>query len=203
MQRWCAQPDVNVLNHVRPERRADWPPAVLLVSSFVAGQGIQEWRAPDGQLHLGDNPPPGSEKIGESEWQVDASRFRDAEAPDSLAPSAGGRSSPSTSDGRVGEHAGRVVGVSDGDTITVLVDRREVRVRLAEIDTPEHGQPYGTRAKQVLAELVFGKQVRVAEVDRDRYGRVVGRVYVDGLDVNAEMVISDNYFWTTGKSNCR
>ena len=51
---------------------------------------------------------------------------------------------------------GRVVGISDGDTITVLTPGKEqVRVRLAEIDTPESGQPYGTRARQVLSELVF------------------------------------------------
>ena len=86
------------------------------------------------------------------------------------------------------ELAGKVVRITDGDTLRLLVDRREVKIRLAEIDTPERGQPYGSRAKEVLSELAFGKPARVAVVDRDRYGRTVGRVYVGNLDVNAELV---------------
>jgi len=87
------------------------------------------------------------------------------------------------------EYVGRVVGVSDGDTITLLdPGKRQIKVRLAEIDTPESGQPYGSRAKQELSRLVFGKTVTVKAQDTDRYGRTVGRVYVDTLDVNAEMV---------------
>ncbi|MCO6428234.1 MAG: thermonuclease family protein [Nitrosomonas communis] len=87
------------------------------------------------------------------------------------------------------EHIGRVVGVSDGDTITILDDRKQqIKVRLAEIDTPESAQPYGTRAKQELSRLVHGKTVIVKVRDIDRYGRTVGRVYADDIDVNAEMV---------------
>jgi endonuclease YncB( thermonuclease family) len=87
------------------------------------------------------------------------------------------------------EVRGRVVGITDGDTLTLLTDRREqVRVRLAEIDTPESGQPYGARSRQSLSDLVFRKSVRVAVIDTDRYGRTVGRVYVGAQDVNAEMV---------------
>jgi len=73
--------------------------------------------------------------------------------------------------------------------VTLLTaDQRPIKVRLAEIDAPESGQPYGSRAKQALANLAFGRQARVQVVDRDHYGRVVGRVYADGLDVNAELV---------------
>ena len=87
------------------------------------------------------------------------------------------------------EYMGRVVGVHDGDTITILdAGKRQIKVRLAEIDTPESRQPYGSRAKQELSRLVFGKTVTVKAQDTDRYGRTVGRVYADGLDVNAEMV---------------
>jgi micrococcal nuclease len=86
------------------------------------------------------------------------------------------------------EFVGKVVGVTDGDTITVLVERRAIKVRLAEIDTPEKGQPYGSHAKQALSGLVFGKVATVREQTRDRYGRTVGRVYVGGRDVNAELV---------------
>ena len=84
---------------------------------------------------------------------------------------------------------GRVVGISDGDTLTLLVNgREEVRIRLSEIDTPERGQPYGTRARQALSDLAFGKAVRVAVRDIDRYGRTVGRVHAGAQDINAEMV---------------
>jgi endonuclease YncB( thermonuclease family) len=85
-------------------------------------------------------------------------------------------------------YTGKVIGISDGDTIKILVDRTQRKIRLAEIDTPEKGQPYGKKAKQALSRLVFGKTVTVEKKDIDRYGRIVGRVYVDGVDVNAEMV---------------
>ena len=88
-----------------------------------------------------------------------------------------------------GDLTGRVVGITDGDTLTLLSQGREqVRVRLAEIDTPESGQPYGNRARQALSELAFGRSVRVVVQDTDRYGRAVGRVYAGPVDVNAEMV---------------
>jgi micrococcal nuclease len=66
--------------------------------------------------------------------------------------------------------------------------KQQIKVRLAEIDTPESAQPYGTRAKQELSRLVHGKTVTVKVQDIDRYGRTVGRVYVGELDVNAEMI---------------
>lgn len=87
------------------------------------------------------------------------------------------------------EYNGRVVGVSDGDTLTLLVDgKRQVKVRLAEIDAPEGGQPYGNRSKQELSALAFNKEARVRVQDTDRYGRTVGRVFVGSVDVSAEMV---------------
>jgi len=87
------------------------------------------------------------------------------------------------------EQIGRVVAVTDGDTLTMLDGRKQqIKVRLAEIDTPESAQPYGTRAKQELPRLVHGKTVTVKVQDTDRYGRTVGRVYVGEMDVNAEMV---------------
>lgn len=84
---------------------------------------------------------------------------------------------------------GRVVGVIDGDTIVVLTpDRRRVKVRLAEIDAPEHDQPWGQRSKQALSDLVFAKSIRVQVVTTDRYGRTVGRLHIGGKDINAQMV---------------
>lgn len=85
---------------------------------------------------------------------------------------------------------GRVVSVADGDTLTVVVGGHEVRIRLAEIDAPERGQPWAARSRDTLRSLVDGQTVQIFETDRDRWGRVVGRVYLDGRDVNAELVQS-------------
>ena len=93
---------------------------------------------------------------------------------------------------------GRVVGITDGDTLTLLVDREQVRVRLAQIDAPESDQSYGKKAKAALSALAFGKQARVEVVDIDRYGRTVGEVFVDGIDVNREMV-REGYAWAYTK----
>lgn len=83
----------------------------------------------------------------------------------------------------------RVVGVTDGDTVTVLdEENQQHRVRLAEVDAPERGQPWGNRSRQVLSALVFGKTVSVQQTDTDRYGRVVARLFADGRDVNRTMV---------------
>ncbi len=84
---------------------------------------------------------------------------------------------------------GQVVGVTDGDTLTLLTNSKEqIKVRLAEIDTPERRQPYGSRAKQALSDLAFGKQARLTATEKDRYGRTVARIYVGNVDVNAELV---------------
>ncbi len=85
--------------------------------------------------------------------------------------------------------SGGVVGISDGDTFTLLTsDKQQVKIRLAEIDAPESGQPYGNKSKQALSGLIFGKDVRVDVQTTDRYGRTVGRPYVGNLDVCEEMV---------------
>jgi endonuclease YncB( thermonuclease family) len=60
---------------------------------------------------------------------------------------------------------GKVVGVSDGDTITVLEDRTQHKIRLYGIDAPEGGQDFGNRAKKFVSDIVFGKQVRVVKMD--------------------------------------
>jgi len=84
---------------------------------------------------------------------------------------------------------GKVVSIADGDTFTLLdASNRQIKIRLAEIDTPEKGQPYSNRAKQALSGMVFQKQVSVVVQDTDRYGRTVGRAYVGQLDVTAELV---------------
>ena len=85
--------------------------------------------------------------------------------------------------------SGAVVGIADGDTFTLLTsDKQQVKIRLAEIDAPESGQPYGNTSKQVLSGLIFGRDLRVVVQTTDRYGRTVGRPYVGNLDVCEEMV---------------
>lgn len=74
---------------------------------------------------------------------------------------------------------GRVVGIADGDTITVLdVDRQQHKIRLQGIDAPEKAQPFGQRSKENLSRMVFDKEVRVEWSKHDRYGRIVGKVWV-------------------------
>ena len=91
---------------------------------------------------------------------------------------------------------GRVVVVSDGDTISVLTPAKEqVKVRLYAIDAPEAKQAFGARAKQELSDLVYGKTVTIEVEDKDRYGRTVGRVFADGVDVNLEMVRRRFAWW--------
>lgn len=78
---------------------------------------------------------------------------------------------------------GVVVALADGDTLTVLDgSNTQHKVRLSGIDAPEKSQAYGDLSRMHLAELVFRRQVVVEWTKRDKYGRVVGKVFVDGLD---------------------
>ena len=84
---------------------------------------------------------------------------------------------------------GRVVRVADGDTFTLLTaENKQERIRLADIDAPEKGQDFSEKSRLFLAELVAGKTVRVEYRSRDQYRRILGVVYVDGKNVNEEMV---------------
>ncbi len=84
---------------------------------------------------------------------------------------------------------GRVVGVADGDTITVLDAKNEQhKIRLAGIDAPEKNQPYGHASKKSLSDQVYERKVSVETSKRDRYGRAIGKVMVNGRDANLEQV---------------
>jgi endonuclease YncB( thermonuclease family) len=83
---------------------------------------------------------------------------------------------------------GLVVGVTDGDTVTILVDRREVKVRVAGIDAPEKKQPFGQRSKQAMSECAYGKPSQVDWDKTDRYGRTIGKVTVDGVDCGLRQI---------------
>lgn len=90
---------------------------------------------------------------------------------------------------------GRVIAVADGDTVTVLdASRQQHRIRLVGIDAPERGQAFGNRARQHLADRVFQREVQVEYDKRDRYGRILGKIVLDGEDINL-MMVRDGMAW--------
>lgn len=90
---------------------------------------------------------------------------------------------------QAGTFTGRVVGVADGDTITVLDSTNtQHKIRLAGIDAPEKSQAFGQVSKESLSDLVFDKQVTIDWHKQDRYGRTVGKVLVNGVDANLEQI---------------
>ncbi len=92
--------------------------------------------------------------------------------------------------------SGRVVRIADGDTVSVLdAANAQHKVRLFGIDTPEQDQPFGNAAKKALAQLVDEKPVGVVVITTDSYGRTVGTLYQDGVNINAAMVASGYAWW--------
>ncbi len=83
---------------------------------------------------------------------------------------------------------GQVVGVSDGDTLTLLVRNSEIKVRLEFIDAPEKRQAFGDRAKRELSDLVYAKRVTCERSGFDRYGRSLATCSDGAVNVNLEMV---------------
>ena len=84
---------------------------------------------------------------------------------------------------------GKVVGVADGDTITVLdATNTKHKVRLQGIDAPEKAQAFGQKSKQSLHELVHSKQVTIEFQKKDQYGRTLGKVLLNGNDICLEQI---------------
>lgn len=91
---------------------------------------------------------------------------------------------------------GHVVGVTDGDTITVLdATKTQFKIRLAGIDAPEKKQPFGSVSKKSLSDLVFDKVVSIQYDKEDRYGRIVGKVMINGTDANLEQIKRGLAWW--------
>lgn len=82
----------------------------------------------------------------------------------------------------------RVVGVTDGDSLSVVLHGVQTKVRLEGIDAPEKAQDYGAAAKKVLAGIVSGREVEIVQTGTDRYRRTLARVYVGGADVSLAML---------------
>lgn len=85
-------------------------------------------------------------------------------------------------------HAVPVIGIQDGDTLTVLYERRPIRIRLAFVDSPEKLQSFGERAKQSLSDLCFRKDALLKVISTDKYGRAVALVSCAGVNVNRAQV---------------
>ena len=85
---------------------------------------------------------------------------------------------------------GLVVGVADGDTITVMDQQKNTyKIRLQGIDAPEKKQAFGEKSKQSLHDLVHGKQVRIEYDKEDKYGRIVGKITLDDLDICLQQLV--------------
>jgi micrococcal nuclease len=90
---------------------------------------------------------------------------------------------------------GKVVGVHDGDTLTLRTEDETLKVRLSGIDTPELGQPFGNNAKQALSALAFGKTATIKSSGKDRYGRTLGYIFIDNQPINTMMVRMGMAWW--------
>jgi endonuclease YncB( thermonuclease family) len=94
--------------------------------------------------------------------------------------------------------SGLVVGISDGDTITVLHEGKSEKIKLFGIDTPEKGQAFSNKAKQFTSKMAYGKTVEVEAKDTDRYGRTVALIDVNGQSLNEEL-IKNGFAWVYRK----
>lgn len=90
---------------------------------------------------------------------------------------------------------GKVIKVADGDTFTLLTeDNQQIRIRLHGIDAPEKSQPYSQVSRSFLNEKIYGKMVKVEQMDIDKYKRIVGMVFIDGVNIN-EALLRGGMVW--------
>jgi len=92
--------------------------------------------------------------------------------------------------------SGSVVGVADGDTITVLTeDKKPIRIRLYGVDSPEKAQAFGQKAKQFVSDTCYMKEVTVLETDTDRYGRTVALIQLKSGHLLQEELLQNGFAW--------
>lgn len=90
----------------------------------------------------------------------------------------------------------KVVGIKDGDTLLVLlIDNKQEVLRLADVDCPESGQPFGKNAKQFTSSQVFGKNIEFYEISKDRYGRTIAKIFYEDNKYLSEEIIKAGYGW--------
>ena len=99
------------------------------------------------------------------------------------------RSPPGVTATRADTLTGRVVGIADGDTFTLLdATNTQHKIRLAGIDSPEKSQPFGQACKKSLSDMAYDRVATVESSKLDRYGRTIGKVLMNGQDVNLEQI---------------
>lgn len=84
----------------------------------------------------------------------------------------------------------KVVGISDGDTIVVMYQNKEIKLRLHGIDCPEMHQDFGRAAKKFTSDQAFGKVADIEALGKDRYGRTVALVTIGGTPLNESLLIN-------------
>lgn len=95
---------------------------------------------------------------------------------------------------------GKVISVTDGDTVTALVEMVPIRIRMEGIDAPENSQSFGAKSSEHLKALALGKSVTIRKSGTDKYGRTLAFLVVDGVELNAKMV-EDGFAWHYKKYN--
>lgn len=91
---------------------------------------------------------------------------------------------------------GKVIAIKDGDTVVVLLEGNiQKTLRLADVDCPESGQPFGKNAKQFTSDQVFGKIISFVENDTDRYGRTIAKIYYDEKYLSEEIIKAGFGWW--------
>jgi endonuclease YncB( thermonuclease family) len=93
------------------------------------------------------------------------------------------------------EFKAKVIGIADGDTIKVLKDGVEYKIRLRGIDCPEKSQPFGNKAKLFTSQLAFNKEVEVIEAGKDRYDRLIADVILPDHTSLSEDIVRAGYAW--------
>jgi len=82
----------------------------------------------------------------------------------------------------------KVISILDGDSIIVSHENIEKTIRLRQIDTPEHKQPYGNKAKKALSDMIFGEYVEVKGRKKDSYNRILGTIFLNNENINLKMI---------------
>lgn len=102
----------------------------------------------------------------------------------------------------VAQVGAKVIRIKDGDTVVVLLEGNiQKTLRLAEVDCPESGQPFGKNAKQFTSDLIFGKQITFIATDEDRYGRTIAKIYYDNKYLSQEIIRAGFGWWYYRYSN--
>ncbi len=97
------------------------------------------------------------------------------------------------------ELKGKIIHVSDGDTVHLLTDKKEkIKIRLNDIDAPESKQAFGNKSKENLKKYIYQKDVIVEYKKKDQYKRVLGTIYYQNKDINLQQV-KDGYAWVYKK----